>query len=172
MPGGPGYPGGLPQITSDATTLVFCARDRGCTGVYQVGLTGHPEPKPVHASGGQVVSGLSVAKDAPVAACVVADRTGYGEVVLIDLASGQATTLTDHTATSIPQVALVAPTDRTFTIGDGSTVHGFAARDRPGRQGRPRCCSTSTAARTTPGARCPIWDTATSRCWSRPGGPS
>ncbi|MDQ2847567.1 MAG: S9 family peptidase [Actinomycetota bacterium] len=128
MPGGPGYPGGLPQLASDGKTLLFCARDRGCTGVYRVGLDGDPRPEPLLASGDRVVSGLSVAADAAVAACVVADRTGYGEVVAVDTASGDARTLTRHTATSIPDVALVEATDRTFTIADGSTVHGFLLR--------------------------------------------
>ena len=35
MPGGPGYPGGPPQFAGDGT-IVFCARDRGCTHVYAV----------------------------------------------------------------------------------------------------------------------------------------
>lgn len=134
MPGGPGYPGGLPQIACDQRTVVFCARDRGCTGIYRVDLSGDPTPEPLLASGDRVVSGLSVAADAPVAACVVADRTGYGEVVLVDISSGATTVLTDHTGTSIPQVALVAPVDRSFTIGDGSTVHGFLLRP-PGASG-------------------------------------
>lgn len=128
MPGGTGYPGGLPQLASDGTTLLFCARDRGCTGVYRVALDADPHPEPLLVSGDRVVSGLSVATNAAAAACVVADRTGYGEVVVIDTASGEATALTRHTATSIPDVALVAPTDRTFTIADGSTVHGFLLR--------------------------------------------
>ena len=110
------------------STLLFCARDRGCTGVYRVSLDGEPEPTPLLASGDQVVSGLAVAADAPVAACVVADRSGYGEIVLVDIATGSATTLTRHTPDSLPDVALVVAEDRTFTISDGSTVHGFVFR--------------------------------------------
>lgn len=128
MPGGPGYPGGLPQTAADRKNVLFCARDRGCTGLYRVELDGDPHPEPLLASGDRVVSGLSVAADALMAACVVADRTGYGEVVVIDTISGDARTVTRHTATSIPDVALVAATDRTFTIADGSTVHGFLLR--------------------------------------------
>jgi dipeptidyl aminopeptidase/acylaminoacyl peptidase len=128
MPGGTGYPGGLPQVAADGKTLLFCARDRGCTGLYRVELEGAANPRPLLASGDRVVSGLSVAADAHVAACVVADRTGYGEIMVVDTTSGDARTLTRHTAMSIPDVALVAPTDRTFTITDGSTVHGFLLR--------------------------------------------
>lgn len=128
MPGGPGYPGGLPQITCDASAVVFCARDRGCTGVYLVELDGGSVPRPLVVSGDQVVSGLSVAAAAGRAACVVADRTGYGEIVLVDIPSGAVTTLTEHSATSIPDVALAVAQERTFTIADGSTVHGFLLR--------------------------------------------
>ena len=128
MPGGPGYPGGLPQAAADGKTVLFCARDRGCTGLYRVEFDGDPHPESLLASGDRVVAGLSVATDAPMAACVVTDRTGYGEVVVVDTSTGAARTLTRHTATSIPDVALVAPTDRTFTIADGSTVHGFLLR--------------------------------------------
>jgi dipeptidyl aminopeptidase/acylaminoacyl peptidase len=58
----------------------------------------------------------------------MADRTGYGEIVMVNLDSGRTTTLTAHTATSIPEVALAVAQDRTFTIADGSTVHGFLLR--------------------------------------------
>jgi Tol biopolymer transport system component len=34
MPGGPGYPGALPQLAGDGETVLFCVRDRGCTHVY------------------------------------------------------------------------------------------------------------------------------------------
>ena len=35
MPGGPGYPGAVPQFAGDGT-VVFCVRDRGCTHLYAV----------------------------------------------------------------------------------------------------------------------------------------
>ena len=39
MPGGAGYPGGLPQYAGDGSVL-FCVRDRGCTHLYAVDETG------------------------------------------------------------------------------------------------------------------------------------
>ena len=47
MPGGPGYPGGLPTLTDGGATVVFCVRDRGCTHVYAAAADGSGTPKPV-----------------------------------------------------------------------------------------------------------------------------
>src|SRR6202012_150794 len=60
MPGGPGYPGGMPQLADGGATVVFCVRDRGCSHVYAVPADGSGEPRPVIAGAGRVVSGLSV----------------------------------------------------------------------------------------------------------------
>lgn len=122
MPGGPGYPGGLPQSFGDQ--ILFCARDRGCTGVYRVGLDG-ADPTPVLADGRLVVSGLSVAAGAAVAAAVVADADSYGEIVLIDLHTGDHTMLTSLTRDALPGARPARVTERTFTVSDGGTVHGF-----------------------------------------------
>ena len=40
MPGGPGYPGALPVLVDDGRTVLFCARDRGCTHLYSVSARG------------------------------------------------------------------------------------------------------------------------------------
>ena len=40
MPGGPAYPGALPQIAGDDRTVLFCVRDRGCTHLYSVPIDG------------------------------------------------------------------------------------------------------------------------------------
>lgn len=127
MPGGPGYPGGLPQRVAGDDRILFCARDRGCTGVYSVTADG-ADPAPLLADGRSVVSGLSVAAAAPVAAAVVADADSYGEIVLIDLAGGNPTTLTSHSAATLGDARPARVTERTFTIGDGATVHGFLLR--------------------------------------------
>lgn len=45
LPGGPGYPGALPQFHGD--DIVFCARDRGVTRLYRVdaaGISASPLP--------------------------------------------------------------------------------------------------------------------------------
>jgi len=47
MPGGPGYPGGLPTLTDGGATVLFCVRDRGCTHLYTVAADGSAAPRPV-----------------------------------------------------------------------------------------------------------------------------
>jgi len=129
MPGGPGYPGGLPQLTADGGTVVFCIRDRGCSHLYATAVDGASAPRPVLTGPDVVVSGLSVAAGADLAAVVLADSTSYGEVAVVDLTDGRTTRLTRHTAAGLPDVALLAPEPRTFTVHDGTQVHGWLLRD-------------------------------------------
>jgi len=129
VPGGPGYPGGLPQLTADGGTVVFCVRDRGCSHLYATAVDGSSPPRPVLTGPDVVVSGLSVAAGADLAAVVLADATSYGEVAVVDLTDGSTTRLTGHTAAGLPDVALLVPQPRTFTVHDGTQVHGWLLRD-------------------------------------------
>jgi dipeptidyl aminopeptidase/acylaminoacyl peptidase/CubicO group peptidase (beta-lactamase class C family) len=129
MPGGPGYPGGLPQLTPDGGTVVFCVRDRGCSHVYATAVDGSSSPRPVLTGDDVVVSGLSVAARADRAAVVLADAGTYGEVAVVDLTDGTTTRLTSHTVSSLPEVDLFVPQARTFTVHDGTQVHGWLLRD-------------------------------------------
>ncbi|MEL5956264.1 S9 family peptidase [Streptomyces sp. CLV115] len=127
LPGGPGYPGALPQFHGD--DIVFCARDRGATRLYRVGAAGiSASPLPA----GTGVSGCSVAAKAGRAAVVVSDAARFAEVVLLDLddwTSGQQPArLTDHMARSLPEIALHPVTEREFGIADGTVVHGMITR--------------------------------------------
>ncbi|MEU4501903.1 S9 family peptidase [Streptomyces sp. NPDC024089] len=127
LPGGPGYPGALPQFHGD--DIVFCARDRGATRLYRLdaaGISASPLPA------GTGVSGCSVAPKAGRAAVVVSDSARFAEVVLLDLddwTSGQQPArLTDHMARSLPEIALHPVTEREFGIADGTVVHGMITR--------------------------------------------
>jgi dipeptidyl aminopeptidase/acylaminoacyl peptidase/CubicO group peptidase (beta-lactamase class C family) len=148
MPGGPGHPGGLPQLADDGETVLFCVRDRGCTHLYSAPADGSGIPRPVAAGAGRVVSGLSVAGPSPgrdsagrdsagrnTAVVVLATPASYGEVVAVDLVTGAETVLTDHGA-SQGDVELFARQEREFAISDETTVHGWLVRDpaasRPG----------------------------------------
>ncbi|WP_222872169.1 S9 family peptidase [Streptomyces sp. sk2.1] len=127
LPGGPGYPGALPQFHGD--DIVFCARDRGATRLYRVGAAGiSASPLPA----GTGVSGCSVAAKAGRAAVVVSDTARFAEVVLLDLddwTSGQQPArLTDHMARSLPEIALHPVAEREFEIADGTVVHGMITR--------------------------------------------
>ena len=128
MPGGPGYPGGLPQRSPDGGEVVFCVRDGGCSHVWAVPADGSAPPRAVLTGEDQMVSGLSVATGADVAAVVVGDSTTYGEVAILPLDGGEPVRLTAHTAASLPGVSLLRPEPRTFTVHDGTEVHGWVLR--------------------------------------------
>jgi len=128
MPGGPGYPGGLPQRSPDGAEVVFCVRDGGCSHVWAVPADGSAPPRAVLTGEEQVVSGLSVATGADVAAVVLGDPTTYGEVALLPLDGGEPLRLTGHTAASLPGVSLLRPEPHTFTVHDGTEVHGWVLR--------------------------------------------
>ncbi len=125
MPGGPGYPGAVPQVAGDGKTVVFCVRDRGCTHLYSVSLEGG-EPRPLVAEPGTVVSGASVAGSQ--AAVVLATPTSYGEIALVQLAGGEAEIRTTH-GPDPEEVELFVREEREFTISDGTVVQGWLVRD-------------------------------------------
>jgi len=136
MPGGPGYPGGMPQFTDGGDTVLFCVRDRGCSHVYAVPADGSAAPRPVVTGAGRVVSGLSVADGT--AAVVLATPTSFGEVVAIDLASEVEGVLTAHGSFNGPGTAgggtrgdvdLFVRQEREFAISDGAVVQGWLVRD-------------------------------------------
>ena len=128
MPGGPAYPGGLPQRRHDRGDVVFCVRDGGCSHVWLVPADGSAPPRGVLTGQDQTVYGLSVATGADVAAVVVGDPTTYGEIAVVPLDGGEPVRLTGHTAASLPGVTLLRPEPRTFTVHDGTAVHGWVLR--------------------------------------------
>lgn len=119
MPGGPGYPGGLPQQTADGD-VVYCLRENGWTNLARVTLTGKITPL---ITGDNNVSGLSVAGTH--AAIVIATPTSFGEVAIVDTATGEQVVLTHHS----PEIALHPAEERHFTISDGTVVTGWLRRD-------------------------------------------
>ena len=129
MPGGPGYPGGVPRLSADS--VVFCVRDRGCSHLYAAPADGSGAPRPVLAGAGLVVSGLSVANGT--AAVVLATAASYGEIVTVDIATGTRTVRTNHGADQA-EVELFTRVEREFTISDGTVVSGWLIRD-PARDG-------------------------------------
>jgi dipeptidyl aminopeptidase/acylaminoacyl peptidase/CubicO group peptidase (beta-lactamase class C family) len=125
MPGGPGYPGAMPQLAGNGRDVVFCVRERGCTHLYSVSLEGG-KPRPLVAEAGTVVSGASVVGSQ--AAVVMSTPTSYGEVAVVDLAGGGVETRTGH-GLDPEEIALFAREEREFTISDGTVVHGWLVRD-------------------------------------------
>ncbi|QSB14697.1 serine hydrolase [Natronosporangium hydrolyticum] len=134
MPGGPGYPGGLPRFTTNGQILLFCARHHGCTQLYALDgdLTG---PARLVAGGdGRVVAAPSVAGQTGRCAVTLAGPASFGEVALADPGSGAVTVLTDH---SLPGVALIEPEERWFDAPDGTRVQGWLLRDSATRTPAP-----------------------------------
>ncbi len=129
MAGGSGYPGALPKQTGDGTVL-FGLRDRGCTHLYEVDVDGGT-PRAVLAGAGRVVSGMDIASGT--VAVVLATATSYGEIAVVDVATGAVDVRTRHGA-SVAEVELFHHEEREFSIGDGSVVHGWLLRD-PSRSG-------------------------------------
>ena len=125
MPGGPAYPGALPRLAGSGGTVLFCARERGCTHLYSAPVDGGT-PLPVVAGAGTNVCGLAVAGDTAVV--VLATPTSFGEIVAVDLTTGERTVRTRHGA-KLDGVRLFAREEREFTISDGTVVHGWLIRD-------------------------------------------
>ncbi|MFD7894542.1 serine hydrolase [Streptomyces sp. NPDC059743] len=143
MPGGPGYPGGLPGqlVGADgAGRVLFCVRDQGCTHLYAVDLAGGV-PRLVAGGAGNTVADLSVAGGT--VAVVLATPTSYGEIATVtvpsstpaaeETAEGTVAVLTRH-GVSAADVELFVREEREFTISDGTVVHGWLVRD-PARGG-------------------------------------
>jgi dipeptidyl aminopeptidase/acylaminoacyl peptidase/CubicO group peptidase (beta-lactamase class C family) len=124
MPGGTGYPGGLPQAAGDGE-VAFCVRDRGCTHLYTVPEAGGT-PRTVVDGSDRSVSALSVAGQT--AAIVLATPTSFGEVATVDLSTGAQVVRTEH-GKGIDDVELYTRDEREFTISDGTVVHGWLLRD-------------------------------------------
>ncbi|GAA2348767.1 S9 family peptidase [Dactylosporangium salmoneum] len=136
MYGMPGYPGGVPQFAGD--DVLFVGRDRGASRLYRRRDGGVEQVTEAAAYG---ISGLSVAPAAGRAAAVVADRTRFGEIAVIEWATGrtavEVTVLTHHQAQSLPDVELIGFTERDFTISDGTLMHGLLIRDPDAPRGGP-----------------------------------
>ena len=147
--------------------VLFAVRDRGCTHLYAVPLDGG-EPRLVHGGDGNVVSGLSVAGTS--AAIALATPTSFGEIVLVDLASGDEQALTAH-GSAPDDVELFVRESREFAISDGVTVQGWLSATPRSRGRDRRCSSTSTADRTTRGTAPPTTCTCTTRSSSPAAGP-
>lgn len=143
LPGAPAYPGGLPQEYEGR--VWFCLRDHGCTHLWSVAIDG-TDPRPVLDGAGRVVSGLSVG--AGRAAVVLATPTSYGEIAIVDVATGIATgawtgagtetetVLTSHGA-ALADIEPFPREERWFTISDGTKVQAWLVHDPDQAGARP-----------------------------------
>ncbi|MEU8125397.1 serine hydrolase [Spirillospora sp. NPDC049024] len=123
MRGAPAYPGGLPH--EHEGRVWFCLRDRGCTHLWSVRTDG-TDARPVVDGPGRVVSGLSVGGGR--AAVALGTPASFGEIAVVDLATGAVTVLTDHGA-AFADVDPYPREERWFTISDGTQVQAWLMHD-------------------------------------------
>lgn len=126
MVGAPGYPGAPPRVTADGTVL-FCARDRGCTNLFAVPLSGG-KPRRLAGDGASVVSGLTVDATGLQVAFTMATTTSPGEVYASPVARRAPRPLTGFGKKAFEGISLLIPEERTFTSPDGTKVHGWVLR--------------------------------------------
>lgn len=125
MPGGPAYPGGRPQLIEDGRSLLFCARDRGCTHLFVLDLEGGTA-RAVLAGPDVTVAGLSARGQS--IAVVLMTPASFGEIAVLDLATGTPRVRTDH-GVNASELDYLVRTERNFTISDSTTVQGWLLRD-------------------------------------------
>ncbi|GAB3267361.1 serine hydrolase [Arthrobacter pigmenti] len=128
MPGATAYPGGAPRYVGDDRQVIFCLRMGGQTKLCSIdtfsGLLRQYE-----LAEDQVVAGLAVAPRGDRAVVVLGDSQYFGELVAVDLDSGESTMLTHFQQSDLPDVALIPRRARQFEISDGTVVHGWIQRD-------------------------------------------
>ncbi|MCP3804309.1 S9 family peptidase [Allokutzneria sp. A3M-2-11 16] len=120
IPGGPGYPGAAPQALG--SSVVFAARDRGCTHIYSVPASGGT-PRKIIGSPSTVISGLSVVDSL---LCYVESSPSSAGDVFVTTVDGSPRRLTDY---RLHDVSLFEPSPVSFTVTDGTSVHGWLLRD-------------------------------------------
>lgn len=126
MGGGPGYPGGAPAWGPDGR-IWFCVRDGGLTSLRSL--------DPARASGdirshelgeGTVISGLSMTGGTVVMR--VSDPALPAEILSLDMATGGTVQLTRHWEEALSDVAFLQAQPVSFTVSDGTVVHGWLLR--------------------------------------------
>ena len=131
MGGGSGYPGGAPVFGEDAR-LYFCVRERGRSILVSIdldaprGAGGGAEVLHHPISATAVISGLDVVDT--IAVMRVSDADRPGEIMALDVESGEVRELTHFWDEDIPDAAFIRPRSLRFSISDGFEVHGWLLR--------------------------------------------
>jgi dipeptidyl aminopeptidase/acylaminoacyl peptidase len=127
MVGGPAYPGAFPRFTSDAR-LLFCARDEGCTHVYEVD---GGEARKIIGGEDRVASSFDVAGER--IAYLVSAPDIASDVFVARTDGSSEKRLTDLNRELIDELSLHRAVPRMFTAPDGRAIHGWLVGDgKPG----------------------------------------
>lgn len=125
MVGSVAYPGAPPAYTPDGGRVVFCARDGGCTHLYEVDARGGL-PRKVLGDEHEVVTGMSLGPGG--IAVVVATPTTTGEIETVELDGSRREQLTSIFSDALPEIDLFVPESRTFTSPDGTQIQAWLLR--------------------------------------------
>lgn len=125
MAGAPAYPGAFPQVT-DQGSVIFCARDRGYTELYEVDLDGG-QPRRLPCLPGSNVRGASVSVQADRVAVIIDSPATFAEIAIVEPADESVRVLTAHNPT-VDELGFLVREERDFTISDGVTVSGWLLR--------------------------------------------
>ncbi len=120
-----GYPGAPPALVDDDSTILFCARDGGCTHLFALPAEGGV-PRLLVGGAGRSVSGMSAVGSR--VALVLSTPLSFGEVMLTDTAGGTQHACTSH-GRALADVKLRERAERTFVVSDGTRVQGWLLRD-------------------------------------------
>ncbi len=118
MIGGPAYPGAFPSFEGDS--VLFCARDRGCTNAY---VLRDGKIRKIAGGSDSVVSGLSEAGGR--IAYVLSSPNVPADVYIASSDGSGERRLTDLNREVLGEIKLHACVERTFTAADGLEIHGW-----------------------------------------------
>ncbi|MGH2821070.1 MAG: S9 family peptidase [Actinomycetota bacterium] len=127
MVGSAAYPGAPPRIAAGGRTVVFCARDRGCTHVFTIPAEGG-EPRRVVGGYERSVGGVTVAAASDVMAYVAATQDSPSEVFVASSGGDGHRQLSHLFSSAFPDVAPCSFEPRSFTSADGREVEGWLLR--------------------------------------------
>ena len=108
-----------PKTSGDK--VYFSAIDRGCTHLY---AADDQKAKAVVQGAGRNVAGYDVRGNTAVV--VLETPESLGEIVVVDLETGEERVRTKH---SNPEIVFYPRREREFAISDGAVVHGWVIRD-------------------------------------------
>jgi dipeptidyl aminopeptidase/acylaminoacyl peptidase len=127
MVGGPAYPGAFPGFASHGR-LIFCARDGGCTHVYEVA---NGEASKIIGGGDRVAHSFDIAGDTM--AYLVSAPDIASDVFVVSTDGATSKRLTDLNEELIGELKLHSAVPRMFSAPDGREIHGWIVGDgKPG----------------------------------------
>ncbi len=136
MVGAPGYPGAPPRFTAGGESVVFCARDGGCTHIFVVPSAGG---KAIKVVGGEerVAGSFTLAGSPQKVAFVLSAPEIPADIFTATLDGEDETRLTFLNDECLKDIAMAPQKRRTFTAPDGTQLEGWVVAADDSRVLRP-----------------------------------